>query len=86
VGTADSALAAAKPPALPTREEIEQMDTLVELHARLALHGADFPGRRKAPLRNRLLELLRRRRRAERRRTGRRRGTRRGRRRGCSRR
>ena len=34
------------------------MDTLVELHARLALHGADFPGRRKAPLRNRLLELL----------------------------
>ena len=58
VGTADSALAAAKPPALPTREEIEQMDTLVELHARLALHGADFPGRRKAPLRNRLLELL----------------------------
>ena len=59
VGTADSALAAAKPPPLPTREEIEQMDTLVELHARLALHGADFPGRRKAPLRNRLLELSR---------------------------
>ena len=51
-------MAATKPPPLPTREEIEQLDTLVELHARLALHGADFPGRRKAPLRNRLLELL----------------------------
>ena len=34
------------------------MDTLAELHDRLALHGADVPGRRKVPLRNRLLELL----------------------------
>ena len=57
VASADSALTAAMPP-LPTREEIELMDTLAELHDRLALHGADFPGRRKVPLRNRLLELL----------------------------
>ena len=58
VASADSALTAAAMPPLPTREEIELMDTLAELHARLALHGADFPSRRKLPLRNRLLELL----------------------------
>ena len=34
------------------------MDTLVELHDALALHGADVNGRRKAPLRERLLALV----------------------------
>ena len=48
----------ASAPPLPSRKQIEAMGTLVELHAALDAQGADVEGRRKAPLRDRLLALL----------------------------